>query len=36
LLFGNNQIERIAKMKRAITTPKTAIVENVYKSKVNG
>jgi hypothetical protein len=30
LLLGNSQIDRIAKMKRAITTPKTAMVENVY------
>jgi hypothetical protein len=29
-------METIAKIKRAITTPKTAIVKNVYEPKVNG
>jgi hypothetical protein len=29
-------METIANTKRAITTPKTAMVKNVYKSKVNG
>jgi hypothetical protein len=34
--LGNSQIDRIAKTKRPITTPKTAMVKNVYKPKVNG
>jgi hypothetical protein len=34
--LGKSQIETIASTKRAITTPKTAIVKNVYEPKVNG
>jgi hypothetical protein len=34
--LGNNHIETIARIKRAITTPKTAMVKNVYAPKVNG